>query len=179
VARRLKASLESRLGVRAILTRDADETVGLEQRAAVANNNKADVFVSLHANAALRPLAAGAEIFYLSLEEYGDRAQAVAKLTSETLPVVGGGVRDIEVIPWEMAQARYIGPVCRPGGGGRIVLPRPHPSQRPRCPAGTVSRAGRRQHAGGADRDGIPDEPRTGKADGVGYVSGHARPGAG
>ncbi len=109
VARRLKASLETRLGVRAILTRDADETVGLEQRAAVANNNKADVFVSLHANAALRPLATGAEIFYLSLEEYGDRAQAVAKGTSETLPVVGGGVRDIEVIPWEMAQARYIG----------------------------------------------------------------------
>ncbi len=109
VARRLKASLESRLGVRAILTRDADETVGLEQRAAVANNNKADVFVSLHANAALRPLATGAEIFYLSLEEYGDRAQAVAKGASETLPVVGGGVRDIEIIPWEMAQARYIG----------------------------------------------------------------------
>lgn len=109
VARRLKASLETRLGVRAILTRDADEKVGLEQRAAVANNNKADVFVSLHANAALRPAATGAEIFYLSLEEYGDRARAVARGASETLPVVGGGVRDIEVIPWEMAQARYIG----------------------------------------------------------------------
>jgi N-acetylmuramoyl-L-alanine amidase len=108
VARRLKASLETRLGVRAILTRDADETVGLEQRAAVANNHKADVFVSLHTNAALRALATGAEIFYLSLDEYGDRARAVAKGTSETLPVVGGGVRDIEVIPWEMAQARYI-----------------------------------------------------------------------
>jgi N-acetylmuramoyl-L-alanine amidase len=108
VARRLKASLETRLGVRAILTRDSDETVGLEQRAAVANNNKADVFLSLHANASVRPVASGAEIFYLSLEEYGDRAQRIAKGSSETLPVVGGGVRDIEVIPWEMAQARYI-----------------------------------------------------------------------
>lgn len=108
VARRLKASLETRLGVRVILTRDADQTVGLEQRAAVANNNKADVFVSLHANASVRPVASGAEIFYLSLEEYGDRAQRIAKGSSETLPVVGGGVRDIEVIPWEMAQARYI-----------------------------------------------------------------------
>jgi N-acetylmuramoyl-L-alanine amidase len=108
VARRLKASLETRLGVRVILTRDADEAVGLEQRAAVANNNKADVFVSLHANASVRPSVSGAEIFYLGLEDYGDRAQRIAKGASEALPVVGGGVRDIEVIPWEMAQARYI-----------------------------------------------------------------------
>jgi N-acetylmuramoyl-L-alanine amidase len=94
--------------VRALLTRDGDDTIGLEQRAAVANNNKADLFVSLHANASVRPGASGAEIFYLSLDEYGDRARAIARGASETLPVVGGGVRDIEVIPWEMAQVRYI-----------------------------------------------------------------------
>jgi N-acetylmuramoyl-L-alanine amidase len=41
VARRLKAALEARLGVRVILTRDTDVTVGLDERAAVANNNKA------------------------------------------------------------------------------------------------------------------------------------------
>jgi N-acetylmuramoyl-L-alanine amidase len=108
VARRLKAALEARLGLRVILTRDADETVGLDERAAVANNNKADLFVSLHANASVRPSAAGAEVFYLGLEEYGERAQRVASGDSEALPVFGGGSRDIEVIPWEMAQARYI-----------------------------------------------------------------------
>jgi N-acetylmuramoyl-L-alanine amidase len=108
VARRLKAALETRLGVRAILTRDADETVGLDERAAVANNNKADLFISLHANASLRPTASGAEVFYLSLAEYGDQAQRVARGESESLPVFGGGTRDIEVILWEMAQARYI-----------------------------------------------------------------------
>ena len=53
VARRLKAALESRLGVRVILTRDAMTTVGLDERA-VANNNKADLFISLHANASVR-----------------------------------------------------------------------------------------------------------------------------
>jgi N-acetylmuramoyl-L-alanine amidase len=108
VARRLKAALEARLGVRAILTRDADETVGLDERAAVANNNKADLFISLHANASVRSSAAGAEVFYLSLAEYGDQAQRVARGESESLPVFGGGTRDIEVILWEMAQARYI-----------------------------------------------------------------------
>ena len=108
VARRLKAALESRLGVRVILTRDADTLVELDERAALANNNKADLFVSLHANASVRASAAGAEVFYLSLEEYGDQAQRVAKGETEALPVFGGGSRDIEVILWEMAQARYI-----------------------------------------------------------------------
>jgi N-acetylmuramoyl-L-alanine amidase len=108
VARRLKATLESRLGLRVILTRESDQTVGLDERAAMANNNKADLFVSLHASASVRPSASGAEVFYLSLEEYGDQAQRVAHGDREAVPVFGGGSRDIELILWEMAQARYI-----------------------------------------------------------------------
>ena len=108
VARRLKAALEARLGVRVILTRDSDTTVGLDERAALANNNKADLFVSLHANGSMRPSASGAQVFYLSLDEYGDAAQRAAHPDSESLPVFGGGARDIELTPWEMAQARYI-----------------------------------------------------------------------
>jgi N-acetylmuramoyl-L-alanine amidase len=108
VARRLKAALEARLGVRVILTRDGDTTVGLDERAAVANNNKADLFVSLHVNASVRPAATGAEVFYLSLEEYGDEAQRAASAPGESLPVFGGGMRNIEVVPWGMAQARHI-----------------------------------------------------------------------
>jgi N-acetylmuramoyl-L-alanine amidase len=108
VARRLKAALEARLGLRVILTRDRDEAVGLDERAAVANNNKADAFISLHVNASVRPSAAGAEVFYLSLEDYGDEAQRVAQGEGEALPIFSGGSRDIEVILWEMAQARYI-----------------------------------------------------------------------
>jgi N-acetylmuramoyl-L-alanine amidase len=91
-----------------ILTRDGDSTVGLDERAALANNNKADLFVSLHANASVRGETTGAEVFYLSLEEYGDAAERVARAESEMLPVFGGGTRDIELILWEMAQARYI-----------------------------------------------------------------------
>jgi N-acetylmuramoyl-L-alanine amidase len=108
VARRLKAALESRLGLRVLLTREGDQTVGLDERAAIANNNKADAFISLHANASVRPTLTGAEVFYLSLEEYGEEAQRVAHRDGDVLPVFGAGARDIEVIPWEMAQARYI-----------------------------------------------------------------------
>lgn len=108
VARRLKAALEGRLGVRVILTRDGDTTIGLDERAAMANNNKADLFVSLHANASPRAGTSGAEVFYLSLDEYGDAAERAAHTDSEALPVFGGGSRDIELILWDMAQARYI-----------------------------------------------------------------------
>jgi N-acetylmuramoyl-L-alanine amidase len=108
VARRLKAAIESRLGARVILTREGDQTVGLDERAAVANNNKADLFISLHANASVRSSATGAEVFYLSLADYGDQAARAAQGESEALPVFGGGSRDIEVILWEMAQARHI-----------------------------------------------------------------------
>jgi len=108
VARRLKGALESRLGVRVILTRDGDRNVPLDERAAVANNNKADLFISLHANASVRPSTSGAEVFYLGLEAYGEEGQRVAHGDADVLPVFGGGARDIEVTPWELAQARHI-----------------------------------------------------------------------
>ena len=108
VARRLKAALEGRLGVRVILTRDSDNAVGLDERAAVANNNKADLFISLHANASVRPAVAGASVYYLSLDEYGAEAMRAAAAPRETLPVFGGGSRDIEVVAWRFAQARHI-----------------------------------------------------------------------
>jgi N-acetylmuramoyl-L-alanine amidase len=108
VARRLKAALESRLGLRVILTRDGDQTVGLDERAALANNNKADMFVSLHASASVRPAVSGAEVFYLGVDDYVDAAERVSLGERSALPIFGGGTRDIEVIPWEMAQVRYI-----------------------------------------------------------------------
>lgn len=108
VARRLKATIEARLGVRVLLTRDADQTVGPDQRAALANNNKADLFISLHASASVRPTVSGAQVFYLTLAGYGGDAAQESRGNPEALPVVSGGVRQIEIIPWEVAQGRYL-----------------------------------------------------------------------
>jgi len=108
VARRLKAAIETRLGVRVLLTRDGDQAVASDQRAALANNNKADLFISLHANASVRPRVAGIEVFYLTLEGYGTEAQRATAGRADSLPVLGGGTRDIEITPWEMAQAPHI-----------------------------------------------------------------------
>ncbi len=108
VAQRLRAVIESRLGLRVILTRARDETVDLDARAAIANNNGADLFISLHANASTRPAATGAEVFYLGIDEYGAEAQALADSEVEPIPVVGGGSRRIDPVLWEMAQIVYV-----------------------------------------------------------------------
>ena len=110
VAQRLRTLLERRLGVRVILTRNGDTLVDLDRRAAMANNDQADLFISLHANSALRDVATGAEVFYLSIDEYGAEARELADRDGRYLPVSGGGIREIDVIPWEMAQARYLAP---------------------------------------------------------------------
>lgn len=108
VARRVKSVLETRLGARVLLTREDDRTLPLDERAAFANNNKADVFVSLHANASLRRTAAGAEVFFLSLDRADEEARRVAESEGVAMPVFGGGTREIDVILWEMAQTRHL-----------------------------------------------------------------------
>ena len=108
VARRLRSVIEDRLGLRVILTRGRDENVGLDARAAIANNNKADLFVSLHANASARPSATGAEVFHLGIDEYGAEARALADREPQPIPVIGGGSREIDMVLWEMAQIRHV-----------------------------------------------------------------------
>jgi N-acetylmuramoyl-L-alanine amidase len=105
VARRLKAALELRMGVRVLLTREEDRPVDLDNRTAVANNNKADLFLSLHANGSLRPANAGASIYVAAFSE-ADRA--AASLVPARVPIFGGGLRDIELVPWDLAQIRHV-----------------------------------------------------------------------
>jgi N-acetylmuramoyl-L-alanine amidase len=76
MARRLKAAIEGRLGLRVLLTRDNDDEVTIDRRTELANNNKADLFISLHVNWSSRPAAHGAQIYTLSLEGYHDEMAA-------------------------------------------------------------------------------------------------------
>lgn len=115
LAYRLKAALESALGVRVLLTRDADRAVRIDERTALANNNKADMFISLHANAAPSPGPAGAQVLTLAAEGYAPEAQASAA-PPVSLPVFGGGARSIEIIAWDTAQIRWLGESDRLAG---------------------------------------------------------------
>jgi len=109
VARRLRNVLDARLGLRVLLTRDDDRVVPHDERASIANNNKADLFISLHANSSPSKSAKGAEVFYLSLDGLGAEARKlVENAESKPVPVLGGGTRDIDLILWDMAQARHL-----------------------------------------------------------------------
>jgi N-acetylmuramoyl-L-alanine amidase len=107
-ARRLKRLVESRLGVRVVMTREDDRAVSLDERDAIANNSKADLFLSLHANAAPSPSVKGTEVYYLRLDRAGEEARRNAAATELILPVVGGVTRPIDIIPWDLAQASHV-----------------------------------------------------------------------
>jgi N-acetylmuramoyl-L-alanine amidase len=108
MARRLKAVIEGRLGIRVLLTRDADSTIEADARAAMANNNKADLFISLHADGSPRPSTKGASIFSLSLDKFGEDVRRQSQADREVLPVYGGGSREFSLVEWELAQASHI-----------------------------------------------------------------------
>lgn len=107
VARRLKGAIEARLGIRVVLTREDDRPVPLATRAALANNNKADLFISLHANASFRKVASGASILYAAFDREVEQSTR-ASLGSQRLPAFGGGTRDVDLVFWDLAQLRYI-----------------------------------------------------------------------
>lgn len=108
VAQRLRLLLETRLGVRVLLTRDGDTDVGLDRRAAIANNAKADLFLSLHVNGAPARSVAGAEVYYLQLDREGEEARQQAAAAAVVMPVIGGGTRTLEILRWDLAQARHV-----------------------------------------------------------------------
>jgi N-acetylmuramoyl-L-alanine amidase len=66
IARRLKARIDREPGMRAVLTRDGDYFIPLAQRVAKARRMHADLFVSIHADAWVRPDAKGSSVFALS-----------------------------------------------------------------------------------------------------------------
>ena len=66
VAKRLGALIEERMGSEVIFTRTDDTFIPLERRTEIANDAKADLFLSIHANSSPVRSAAGVETYYLS-----------------------------------------------------------------------------------------------------------------
>jgi N-acetylmuramoyl-L-alanine amidase len=66
VARRLGALIEARMGSEVIYTRTDDSYVALEERTRTANEHKADLFLSIHANSSPYRSAAGVETYVLN-----------------------------------------------------------------------------------------------------------------
>jgi N-acetylmuramoyl-L-alanine amidase len=66
VAKRLGGLLEDRLGTDVIYTRSDDTFIPLEERTKIANEHKADLFLSIHANSSPLRYAAGVETYVLN-----------------------------------------------------------------------------------------------------------------
>jgi N-acetylmuramoyl-L-alanine amidase/putative methionine-R-sulfoxide reductase with GAF domain len=67
IALRLGKLLETRLGANVILTRSDDTYIPLDERAGIANQARADLFISVHANYSDLPSARGVETYYTNL----------------------------------------------------------------------------------------------------------------
>ncbi len=79
VGRRLGKLLESRLGAEVVYTRKDDTFIPLETRTAVANQARADLFVSIHANSSHDPDARGVETYYLNFTSSPEALEVAAR----------------------------------------------------------------------------------------------------
>ena len=62
IARRLKAKIDAEKNMRTVLTRDGDYFIPLQQRVQKARRLQADLFVSVHADAFIKPSARGSSV---------------------------------------------------------------------------------------------------------------------
>lgn len=114
LARRLKRSLQrSSRSISVVLTRDEDRLVGLDERTAIANHNRADLFLSIHLNASPRANATGAETYYLSTDATDDEARTLAALEnrsrdSKAKPDERVASGSLDLVLWDLAQNQYI-----------------------------------------------------------------------
>ncbi len=66
LAKRLSEIIQERLGVEAVLTRRGDYHVDLVERTGIANNSRADMFISLHANSTFSPGQSGHIMIFIA-----------------------------------------------------------------------------------------------------------------
>jgi N-acetylmuramoyl-L-alanine amidase len=79
VGRRLGKLLETRMGAEVVYTRSDDTFIPLETRTAIANQEQADLFVSIHANSSRDADARGVETYYLNFTSSHDALEVAAR----------------------------------------------------------------------------------------------------
>lgn len=90
IARRLAKLIEADPNMRVLLTRDGDYFVPLNQRVAKARRVQADLFVSIHADAWIRPDARGSSVFALSERGATSTAAAWMARRENDADLIGG-----------------------------------------------------------------------------------------
>jgi N-acetylmuramoyl-L-alanine amidase len=97
VARRLSTLVEIRLGAEVLLTRKDDNYIPLEQRAELANQTQADLFVSVHANYSEVVSARGVETYYSSFFSPPEAQEAQLGMNASPKAVSGARLSTAEL----------------------------------------------------------------------------------
>jgi len=96
IATRLKSLIDAEPDMRALLTRDGDYYVPLQVRVDKARRVKADLFVSVHADAFVRPNARGSSVFALSERRATSEAARWLARKENEADLVGGVNIDVK-----------------------------------------------------------------------------------
>jgi N-acetylmuramoyl-L-alanine amidase len=116
LARSLAGQLAERLGVRTELTRTSDTVISFDARTALANQTKADLFISIHLNSSLGSGAHGAETYFLANRATDPRAASSANIENGASGADSGlaadadpaALQDLQLMLWDLAQSRYL-----------------------------------------------------------------------
>src|SRR5262249_32725695 len=104
-------------GVTVVLTRDDDRVLPLDDRTAIANQNRAELFLSLHLNASKRKSAVGAETYFLSPSATDADAKSLAAAENASrgstdapsaATTARGTDAGLDLILWDLAQNSHL-----------------------------------------------------------------------
>jgi N-acetylmuramoyl-L-alanine amidase len=102
---------ESGLGIKVALSRTADVFVPLRDRTNFANKQRADLFVSIHANAHPRSVSEGIETYFLSSEASDTEARQTAAIENGVVQLESPASRQktdaVKSILWDLAQSEF------------------------------------------------------------------------
>jgi len=104
LALRLRQELQKHSDCRAVLTRETDVFVPLDERSRIANQHRADLFISIHANSHDDTTLTGIETYYLNFSS-DDTARKVAARENFTTP---DKIGDLELILFDLTQSDKI-----------------------------------------------------------------------
>jgi N-acetylmuramoyl-L-alanine amidase len=111
VTRRAARMIEDGLGLKVVLTRSTDVFVPLRERTNFANKQRADLFVSIHANAHPQAVSEGVETYFLSSEATDNLARQTAASENGVVELESPQSRQktdlLKSILWDLAQSEF------------------------------------------------------------------------
>ena len=112
IAKRLAEKVQKKLNLEAVLTRDRDHYLTLEERTAIANTRNADLFVSIHTNASRDHRAFGLETYFLNLATNEEAIMVAARENATSTK----NISDLQKILFDLMQNAKVNESSRLAG---------------------------------------------------------------